>query len=342
MKSAAIVLGGFLAACAATPQVPTAEPMAVHSRIKVADEITALAASDDSIWVAVLDEDLVRIDAQTGKTTASFLPSTGQLPGGADQIAIAGDDVWAAVPIGTSPPGWGPGATPTKNMMKVYKDFETRTVDVHARETAGGIVHIDARTNETRRTLLFLDHTPSSIAATAGGAWVPTEGGLRRLDPAGYRFGAVTGPTAESVIADQDQLYLLSSSQIARFDTATGETAFTVTPTDLETVEGFHQLAVDGDALFVTTGNELVKLSATDGSLLGRVPLDHPWDVAAADGIVLTLDLMRGTLTRLDAETLSVIDTLTMKQDDNLSNGLVIAAGSAWLAHGRSIVRVTL
>lgn len=316
--------------------------MEIVGRIRAGDNVSALAVGAGSIWVAVADDDMLKIDPTTDRVIARIGHGDAQLPGGAVRIAILGSNVWSAVPVGTSPPGgFLPDEEPQPDVRTVYERFRPREADMLKVETTGGIVRMDAGSNTVVELMLFLDTAPESIAVTTGGVWVSSKLGVRRLDPDTYRFDEPIDGTAGSLVAGTDSLWAASSTRVVRLDPITGAPKLTITARDLS-VEKINTIAADEGSLWVSSGREILTVDAAQGDVLARAPLDDAWEIAAANGALVAVSGFGSTLHQLDPATLAIRGSLDLGGIYVDGGGLVIDDGHAWVAHRARVLKVAL
>jgi hypothetical protein len=317
--------------------------MKVTHRVRVGSDIEMVAAGAGSIWVGTDDfDDLLRIDPPSGEIVAR-IRYAGRYSG-ASQLAFSGSDVWAAVPGAASPPGgFDPGSPPEPWLVKAYEDFRLRTADLLEEETGGGIVRFDASTGRVRREMLFLDYRPSSIVMTDAGPVVPTDRGLRRLDPDTYRFGPPIGePEMNFTLGTDEGIWAWSRSRIVLLDDETLQAKLTITAQDARVAGEFEDIAIDGGVLWILSQLEILKVDASTGAVLARTDSSDLFDIEARYGIVLVEEILSGDLHRIDPSTLETVATLDLPDKDVEAYGLAIDVGAAWIAHGSSVLRVSV
>jgi streptogramin lyase len=247
----------------------------VVARIAVDDSPRQPVLAADGLWV-VGERALYRIDPSSNRLVAT-VPG-GTLVAAPAAVALAAGVAW--VPSGASSSLWrvdraanrvdgriGLGRRRLLGPVGVAAWDDTVWVSCcafqHGPRPAGMLLRVDTRRNRVvGRVFLAAGSRVEAITATPGGIWAVDTGdhNVLRLDPGSGRVGlAVAAPVPRGVgVGDAGAWVIVTNDRtLARVDEQGGRLRARV---PAEVVRDVRGIAVGPGALWVTTGNEVVRL----------------------------------------------------------------------------------
>jgi streptogramin lyase len=238
-------------------------------------DLGGLGLSATSVWVPQQRSELLwRVDRRTSRVRGRV--DLGQILYGPVGVATQGDTVWVACC------GLKYGARPAGTLLRVDGRRGKVTARVPVPEgplavvagqdavwvgtATGSLLRVDPATArvvtrvappDPRGRIQALSLAPGVVWAADTGA-----GAIRRFDLASGRFTlAVTAPAPRNLAAGPDGAYVVTdlNQLLSQVDARTGRRGPTVPATRLGGVRG---IAVEGGAVWVTTGDQVVRLDA--------------------------------------------------------------------------------
>jgi len=228
----------------------------------------------DGLWV-VGERALYRIDPSSNRVVATI--PVGTVVAAPAAVALAGGAAW--VPAGASTTLWRVDRAANRVAGRVGLDrrllgpvgvaARDGTVWVsccafqHGPRPAGMLLRVDTcRNRVVGRVMLAAGSRVEAITATPGAIWAVDTGdhNLLRLDPGSGRVGlAVAAPVPRGVgVGDGGAWAIVTNDRtLARVDEQAGRLRARV---PAEVVRDVRGIAVGPGALWVTTGNEVVRL----------------------------------------------------------------------------------
>lgn len=244
------------------------------------------------------------------------------------------------------------------------REMTVARIDPRTRRLTGNAVQLDARpsdiaageggvwvTSEKDGELLRIDpkrgrvvqrfktKRPIRVAVGFGAVWVASfTGDVTRVDPRRSRISG--GPflpggdrLAEDLAVGEGGVWLSDSGgTVLRFDPQTGRVTKTV---EIDSMIG--GLAVGAGSIWVAMGTEgdgvaRIDPETGDQSSVRLLESSYPEGVAFGEGSVWATSGNRGTLTRIDPESLKVVgEPLVL---GGVGPGLDVGAGGVWIPHG--------
>jgi len=246
----------------------------VVARIAVDDSPRQALLAADGLWV-VGERALYRIDPSSNRVVATI--PVGTVVAAPAAVALAADAAW--VPAGASTTLWRVDRAANRVAGRVGLDrrllgpvgvaARDGTVWVsccafqHGPRPAGMLLRVDTRRNRVvGRVMLAAGSRVEAITATPGAIWAVDTGdhNLLRLDPRSGRVGlAVAAPVPRGVgVGDGGAWAIVTNDRtLARVDEQAGRLRARV---PAEVVRDVRGIAIGPGALWVTTGNEVVRL----------------------------------------------------------------------------------
>lgn len=328
MRRTLIILLLVATACArdGAPQPASSEPpLSIGRRVKVgyADSIVAAGGY---VWMPTEEEGVVRVRIDTGEVIRSDNRPFERGP--ARAIVRLGGSLWYAVAGGTDPPGGLEG--PCRDVRPIYEDFVLSTADFCNTSYSGPVVEVDVSSARLESEMVFLDHVPTSIAATRDHVWMTTDDGIRRFDPRSRVFDDVIVPGAWlDLIATETDLWAVGRRRVARIEPGTGRVA-----REIQLARVRH-VALGAGSLWATTEGGVVRLDPQSLEERARIGVADAWGVAAGEGTVLvrvsSFDDGIEAVVRIDPARDAVVGRLEFDGGDyDSTNSIVVAGGHGW------------
>jgi YVTN family beta-propeller protein len=314
----AVAVAAVIAAVAVFPRpelvsddpVDVASALRVAATIPVGDSPSAVAASEDAVWVANTGEGTVsRIDPATNEVVATI-----EVGGSPDEVAIGGDDVWVARQDG--------------RVVRIDAGSDAVVDRIQVLDDAGP-AHLDVAAHED---WLLVAHQES------GELWLVTDAGVERVrgdvsgtDVATYRAGVPWAYDGETGLlslfreVDEDPAHItIEGAPVSEdADLAVGRAAVWVSDangrvTRFEAQDDFGRmsielggrhsdLAVDAETLWAVTAQDderglLHQIDADTAEVLADpLQLDgEPVDVAVGGSTVWVTNRSDDTVTRIE------------------------------------------
>jgi YVTN family beta-propeller protein len=252
---------------------------------------SSIAYGEGTVWVALDDRTLVRIDPTT-RTVVKLIPLEATPTG----IAVAKSAVWIANGQAGSVSRVDPGVnalTATIPDVAPRSNLGSIAVGEGAVWFASGIgtvARINPSTNELLARDIVSGTAPAAMAAGEGSVWVANSGEstVSRLNPRTYTVKTITVGRRSRGIADGD------------------------------------------GAVWVTAeADDLVFRIDAASSSITPIPVGHgPTGIAFGEGAVWVANSADGTVSRIDLETVEVIETITV---GNRPSGIAVGNGAVWV-----------
>ncbi len=289
---------------------PESLPLFVSARIPIARGLTDVVTGFDGVWVTG-GEGVARVDPATDEVVAHIrVPGTGDY----GRIAVGEGSVWVTAP------------------------------DLRADGSRGNLVRIDPATNEVASTI-HIGGPIQGLAVGDGSVWVTVPDGVAstvyRVDPSTERVVDTVrvGEAAGSVVFAEGSVWVnheWAGGSVDRIDPATDHVAATL---DVPAVQ-----AVGDGALWVATGDEVVRMDPDSGDAQARIPIPRAQDVVVEGSTVWVLASPRSSdptlfepiagtaaVVRIDAGTNAVIGE-PVPLDDLQPIALTADEQGAWVA----------
>ena len=343
-----IVCTLLLGSCAEAPVTDRASggrQMRIVSRTPLGT-LNALRPLDGQLWGVgsphVLDDGFVayRIDPSTGAVVAK-VPQESLYS--LDDIAGRGPALWGISNVGSDgecdgadDPDFVPGTRPA------YVAGVPATV-TQCESTAGTIAKIDSKDGRVDDKVDFVDWSPRGIATTHAGLWLSIRENetayLVRRSAGSERFERIRQADVMSLQTGHGFLWGVLPAGLARLDPVTGAELARASIPEIRSV------FVDQDSVWVTTHGEVQRLDALTLKLERRIAIDDPWGIAGDDTSVFVTGFRDHRIYRIDPSSGAVTETVDLGAPPAgsqmpVTTDVVIAEGSAWVLHGRDLVRV--
>ena len=197
------------------------------------------------------------------------------------------------------------------------------------------VQRIDPRANVRTATILLPGNPCAGLAVGFGSLWVPLCAHPNRLARVDLRTRSVTllpglGPAAKEggITTSADSVWLVTDARgvLARIDPSTGRIRQRVpVPT------GSFNPLYSGGRIWITRarGADVTVVDAATGTVKARVPTGpHPRFLTAGAGAVWTLNQGDGSLSRIDAQSLKLTNTIALETpgpggDITFANGII-------------------
>jgi YVTN family beta-propeller protein len=254
---------------------------------------SSIAYGTDTVWVALDDRTLVRIDPTT-RTVVKLIPLEATPTG----IAVAKGAVWIANGQAGSVSRVDPGVNaPSATIADVAPRSNLGSIAVGESAVwfasgVGTVARIDPSTDDLLASDIVSGAAPAAIAAGEGSVWVANSGEstVSRLNPRTYS--------------------LVKTITVGRRS---------------------RGIAVGDGAVWVTAeGDDLVfRIDAASSSVTTIIPVGHgPTGIAFGEGAVWVANSAAGTVSRIDPETDDVTETITV---GNRPSGIAVGDEAVWV-----------
>ena len=232
-----------------------------------------LALSSDTVWVPGERSDLLwRVDRAATRVSGQI--RLGQVLYGPVGVAVQGDSVWVtccALKYGARPEGMLLRVDPRNRRVTGRVPVPEGPLAVVADRQAlwvgtarGSLLRIDPATGKVVARVPPADARGriQALSLWSGVLWAADTGAgaVRRLAPSAGRFDlAVVAPAPRNLAAGPDEAWVVTdlNQLLSRVDARTGRRS---APVPLPYLGGVRGIAAGQDAIWVTTGNQVVRL----------------------------------------------------------------------------------